>query len=186
MYTTKCNTEIYHNDKPIQRVWGLVCPNLYAFITRDCQGHWPLTSSNNKLTAILTQFLGKGNQEFEIQLNGQKLVQSENFRYLGGIVSTHGGSEADVKKRIDAARGIFQMLHKIWKSKEIHKFTNLRVYEVLVLSVILYNTETWTLKESSKRRLSVWNGMSENNWRRNKMGQDQEHRFGAGSDEPTT
>ena len=45
-----------------------------------------------------TQFLGKGNQEFEIQLNGQKLVQSENFRYLGGIISTHEGSEADVKK----------------------------------------------------------------------------------------
>ena len=48
------------------------------------------------------------------------------------------------------------MLHKIWKSKEIHKFTKLRVYEVLVLSVIMYNTETWTLKESSKRRLRVF------------------------------
>ena len=48
------------------------------------------------------------------------------------------------------------MLYKIWKSKEIHKFTKLRVYEVLVLSVILYNAETWTLKESSKRRLRVF------------------------------
>jgi len=33
---------------------------------------------------------------------------------------------------------------------------------------------------------SIWNGMSENNWRCNKMGQDQEVGFGVGSDSPTT
>ena len=84
-----------------------------------------------------TQFLGKGSQQFKIQLNGQKLIQTNNFRYLSGIISIHEGSEDDVKKRIIAARGIFQMLHKIWNSKAIHKFTKLRVYEILVLSVIL-------------------------------------------------
>ena len=79
------------------------------------------------------------------------------------------------------------MLHKIWKSKEIHKVTKLRVYEVLVLSVILYNTETWTLKESSKRRLRVFEmaclrtieGVQDGT-------RSGTQRFGAGSDAPTT
>ena len=89
-----------------------------------------------------TQFLGKGDSSFQIQIEGQTLKQSENFIYLGGNISSTNGCEGDVTRRIGLARGIFQDLNKIWVSKEISKATKIQVYESLVINTLLYNSET--------------------------------------------
>jgi len=45
----------------------------------------------------------------------------------------------------------------IMESKRENKgYKEKMVYENLVLSVLLYNSETWTLKEASKRNLKVF------------------------------
>ena len=41
-------------------------------------------------------------------------------------------------------------------SKEIGMKTKIRVYEAMVLSVLLYNSETWTLKATTKKKLLVF------------------------------
>jgi len=76
--------------------------------------------------------------------------------YLGGTVSEDVAMEQGIKRRIGLACGVVQNLNPIWKAKEITKDTKKRVYESLVLSVTLYNSETWTLKEASKRKLKVF------------------------------
>jgi len=102
------------------------------------------------------QCLGKGGSKFHILVDGQQLQQTDNFVYLGGSISTTNGSEGDITRRIGIARGIFQTLNKIWTSKDISKATKMRVYETLVLSALLYNSETWTLKVTQQRRLKVF------------------------------
>ena len=81
-----------------------------------------------------TQFLGKGDKRFDIQVNGQCLHQTERFIYLGGTISSKEGSEADVSRRIGIARGIFHTLSKVWTSKDIKKSMKIEVFEILVLS----------------------------------------------------
>ena len=81
-----------------------------------------------------TQFLGKVDTCFDIQVNGQCLHQTERFMYLGGTISSKEGSEADVSRRIGIARGIFHTLSKVWTSKDIKKSMKIEVFEILVLS----------------------------------------------------
>ena len=102
------------------------------------------------------QYLGKGNSRFCLQAYGQQLEQTDNFVYLGGNISTSEGSETDVSRRTGLARGIVQSLSKVWSSNEISKGTKVLVYETLVLSVLLYNSETWTLKVTQQNRLRVF------------------------------
>ena len=99
--------------------------------------------------------MGKTNRPFQIYVDGSQLKQTDGFVYLGGCIHSVDGSEADVSRRVGLARGIFQSLNKIWDSKELRKATKIQVYESLVLSVLLYNSETWTLKEDQKNRLRV-------------------------------
>jgi len=49
-----------------------------------------------------------------------------------------------------------QSLTKLWSYKDIGLSTNVRVYETLVLNLLLYNSETWTQKETAKQRLLVF------------------------------
>ena len=54
--------------------------------------------------------------ETSIMLEGETLEEVKDFRYLGSIVDTHGGTEDDVKKRISKARVAFHLLRNVWKS----------------------------------------------------------------------
>ena len=44
----------------------------------------------------------------------------------------------------------------IWKSPNISKETKVKLYQTLVQSILLYNAETWTLKEERKQNLQVF------------------------------
>jgi len=102
------------------------------------------------------QYLGHGSNNFQIYINGQQLQQTDNFVYLGGNVGTHDGVDSDINRRIGLARTVFQMLRKVWSSTNISNATKLKVYETMVLSVLMYNSETWTLKQTQENRLRVF------------------------------
>ena len=91
-----------------------------------------------------------------IKIDDTELKQVEDFTYLGGVISSDGRCEHDIGRRIGLATGAASALNTIWASKEIRNDTKVRVYETLVLSILLYNSETWTLKEVDKNRLRVF------------------------------
>jgi len=45
------------------------------------------------------------------------------------------------------------MLKKVWSSTDISNTMKLQVYDTMVLSVLMYNSETWTLKQTQENRL---------------------------------
>jgi len=51
---------------------------------------------------------------------------------------------------------VVKRLSKIWRSRDISLSTKVKVYETLVLSILLYNAETWTLTEELNKRLRVF------------------------------
>jgi len=76
------------------------------------------------------QLLGHGNRSLKINLEGQGLKQTEEFVYLGGVMHSVEGTEADVKRRIGKARKNFQMLKKIWAASNLSKALKVEVFEV--------------------------------------------------------
>jgi len=85
-----------------------------------------------------------------------ELVQNEDFVYLGGVISQDVSCDKDTERGIGRAAGIVRNLHEVWKSKEMSKTTKVLLYQTLVQSVLLYNSETWTIKEEHKRKLNVF------------------------------
>jgi len=106
-------------------------------------------------TKTETQALGKGGNKLQIPVYGQQLTQVDKFIYLGGSIGIDG-TEEDVNRRVGLARGNFQAMNKVWTSKDISKATKLQVYETMILSTLLYNSETWTLKKTQQNRLKVF------------------------------
>ena len=47
-------------------------------------------------------------------------------------------------------------LARIWKYTTISKATKVKVYETMVLSILCYNSETWTLTAEMNRELRVF------------------------------
>ena len=89
-------------------------------------------------------------------IRGVTLKQSTDFVYLGGKISDSADSSADIARRIGLATGVGRSLAAIWKSKDIGVATKIRLYNTPVLPVLLYNAETWTMKEELNRKLLVF------------------------------
>lgn len=58
-------------------------------------------------------------QEHPLQLQGEDLVETNRFVYLGSIVNSDGGADEDVRSRINKARLEFNTLRPIWNSKAL-------------------------------------------------------------------
>jgi hypothetical protein len=102
------------------------------------------------------QHIGKEGSDIHISIDGGPLEQVDDFIYLGGTISRDGSVEQDIKRRIGLASGVMRNLTRVWRAKELGIGTKKKIYEVLVLSVLLYNAETWTLKKSDTHRLLVF------------------------------
>ena len=64
------------------------------------------------------------------------MEEVEEFTYLGGIVNIEGGTDADVKNRIDKIRVIFIILGKAWNVSNILRGT--QIFNSNVNAVFLY------------------------------------------------
>ena len=100
-------------------------------------------------------FCPKPRKSYEVENTGRFYLDrdgfidfTEEFKYLGSIVTSSLTSDADVQKRIKSAAAIFGALSKcVFSRKDIHSTVKGQVYTSLVISVRLYGSECWALRE---------------------------------------
>ena len=80
-----------------------------------------------------------------IKIDGQEIETVDRFTNLGSIVDLSGGTDADVKSRINKARHAFAVVKPIWKSRKITFRTEIRPFNTSVKSLLLYGSECWKI-----------------------------------------
>ena len=70
-------------------------------------------------------------------------VTSITYLHVGSVVDQKGGTDQDVKGRIQKARVAFIMLKNIWSSKELRKDIKIKIFNSNIKAVLLYGSETW-------------------------------------------
>ena len=82
--------------------------------------------------------------------NGKSLKKVDDFKYLGGWLSS---CEKDIKVRKGQAWAACHKLRKIWTSKLPHS-KKISLFVALVESVLLYGSNTWTLTKSLEKSIN--------------------------------
>ena len=80
-----------------------------------------------------------------IKINDRHLEEISSFVYLGSTVSVNGGTDENIKEKINKARVVFNLLK-----------TKLRIFNSNVKSVLLYGSETWRNTKSSNNNLQTF------------------------------
>ena len=90
-----------------------------------------------------------------VQVCGEDVELLESFTYLGSVVHNNGRSDEEVTRRLGLAWGVMDSLNRsIWRCRYLCRRTKLRVFRTLVIPVLLYGCETWTLNSALKRRIN--------------------------------
>jgi hypothetical protein len=103
-----------------------------------------------------------------ITIDGQKVEQVSQFRYLGSLISEDGYCEKDIRTRIGMGKSAFMAKKKLLNSN-INMELKKRIIKSMVWSVMLYGAETWTLTQAEKKRIEafemwVWRRMLKISW----------------------
>src|SRR5579871_6002493 len=109
-----------------------------------------------KINTKKTQIMTNSNNQQAVIVGNQTLENIEQFTYLGSVVSLQGGTEEDIKSRLNKARAAFAMMKPIWKSGIYSRRTKLKLYNSNVLPVLLYGSECWRMTKKDTQKLSTF------------------------------
>ena len=73
--------------------------------------------------------------------------------YLGSDIDSEGYSYPEIHRRLGIAGFIMAQLDNVWRQQRLCLSTKLRIYTSLVQSVVLYGSETWTMRKVDSDRI---------------------------------
>ena len=95
------------------------------------------------------------NLHTNITLYGEKLEEVDQFKYLGATIIKDGSSDSEIKIRLAQATSAMVMLTTIWNSKDIRFKPKYNLYRSLVLSILTYGCESWTIRTIPQQKYKV-------------------------------
>ena len=99
------------------------------------------------------QNIGTGVAPRTVHIDNQAIETVSRFTYLGSDIDSDGYSCPEIHRRLGIAGSIMAQLDKLWRQQRLSLSTNLRIYTSLVQSVVLYGSETWTMRKVDSDRI---------------------------------
>ncbi|EYC46121.1 hypothetical protein Y032_0407g912 [Ancylostoma ceylanicum] len=110
------------------------------------------------INAEKTKVLTTDGTSVSVLLNGVELEQVQHFKYLGSIVQQKKvASSMEILNRIGAASTAFgSLIWCLWRKLNITVSTKMRIYRALILPILLYGVESWTILQSDAQKLETF------------------------------
>ena len=89
----------------------------------------------------------------EFELDGENVEIVRDFVFLGAKIEDSGSCKGDILRRLTLGRAAMTGLNKIGKDKDITITTKCRIVNALVLPVVLYGCESWTIRKAERRTI---------------------------------
>ena len=84
------------------------------------------------------------------------MEEVDTFKYLGATITKGGTSEAYIRIRLATYISALIRLKTIWTSNKIGSKTKFSLYKILVLSILLYGCEAWTITEKMEKKIKAF------------------------------
>ena len=82
------------------------------------------------------------------QIDGETVETVSDFNFLGSKITADGDCSHEIKRRLLLGRNVMTNLHSIFKSRNISLPTKVHLVKAMVLPVIMYGHESWTVKKA--------------------------------------
>ncbi|KAJ4451247.1 hypothetical protein ANN_02708 [Periplaneta americana] len=91
-----------------------------------------------------------------IKIGNLSFEEAEKFKYLGATVTNINDTREEIKHRIIMGNACYYSIEKLLSSSLLSKNLKVRIYKTVILPVVLYGCETWTLTLREEQRLRVF------------------------------
>jgi hypothetical protein len=98
----------------------------------------------------------KAGHNHNIKTDNKSFERLEEFKYLEATLTNRNSIHEEIKSRLKSGNACYHSVQKLLSSRLLSRNTKVRVYRTIILPVVLYGCETWSLTLREEQRLRVF------------------------------
>ena len=91
-----------------------------------------------------------------MKIDNSSIESVEGFRYLGTRLTNQNSIQEAIKSRLKSGNACYYSVQDPLSSSLLSKNLKIKIYRTIILPVVLYGCETWSLIFREERRLRVF------------------------------
>ena len=112
---------------------------------------------NAHKTKYMTLFRDQNaGQIHSMKMDNSPIERVEEFKYLGTALTNQNSIQEEIKSRLKVGNACYYSVQNLLSSSLLSKTLKINIYRSIILPVVLYGCETWSLTLREERRLRVF------------------------------
>ena len=91
-----------------------------------------------------------------MKIENSSIERVEEFKYLGTTLTNQNSIQEEIKIRLELGNACYYSVQKLLSSRLLSKNLKIKIYRTIILPVVQYGCETWSLTLRDERRLRVF------------------------------
>ena len=90
------------------------------------------------------------------EIDGERVETVSDFIFLASNITADGDCSHEIKIHFLLGRKVMTNLDSIFKSRDITLPTKVHLVKAMVFPVVMYGSESWTVKKAERRRIDAF------------------------------
>ena len=91
-----------------------------------------------------------------IKIDNNYFARADQFKYLGTNLTNQNFIREEIKSSLKSGNACYHSVQSLLSSSLLSKNMKIKIYRTIILCVVLYECETWSLKLREGRRLRAF------------------------------
>jgi len=104
---------------------------------------------------VMSRYQNAG-RSHNIKIHNRSFESVEELKYLGTTLTHQNSSREEIQSRLKSGTACYHSVQNLLSSSWLSKNLKFKIYRTIILPVILYGFETWSLALREERRLMVF------------------------------
>jgi len=91
-----------------------------------------------------------------VRMDNSTFERVEEFKYLGTTLTNQNFIKEEIKSRLRPGNACYHSVLNLLSSRLLSKNVKIKIYRTIILPVVFYGCETWSLTLRKERRLRVF------------------------------
>ena len=98
-------------------------------------------------------------QNHSVRIDNSTFEWVEEFKYLGKTLTIQNSIREEIKSRLKSGNACYHSVQNLLSSRLLSRKLKIEIYRSIILPVVLYGCEAWSLTLREERKLRVFENM---------------------------
>ena len=91
-----------------------------------------------------------------MKIDNRSIERVEEFKYLGTALTNKNSIQEEIKRRLKVGNACYYSVQNLLSSSLLSKKLKIKIYRTIILPIVRYGCEAWSLTLREERRLRVF------------------------------